>query len=509
MLDRGAGERADLIGHIENAGDAFGVTVLVAPHDLIEQIAVVLAVLFPVAPQRRTDTRHLVVGQRRALHERDLVEHALHERLDASRVARPRDAHAELRPGILLRQRFDLDAVGATELLPDRVEQPPLQHHGHGPQREQVRVVVGERPRKHDRHLTLRRDALLDGLLHDAGRRRDAEIAPRFTSLGRRQARDVGLDKWLHHVRREAADEDEGEVAGVGEPRLVERQRFRQVPLINGRGCFRLTPPVIAAERGIQCLAEHDIRTGHLIREQALALLDQCGKRRRIPAGRGESQIQQLEHRLQILRRASTGESFADLAEVRHHGDRFAREHAVQRGVVEAAHPSHTNHVIRGTRRDEVGIARQRCAAWCGGSKQNLILFQRGRLQDDGGPVRERPLRDATRTRHRLDDGAGLRLRVHQRLAGVHVHVGIDATTRRGLHRRGELRLSRQRQADRFRCGHNHQTVLFGKPLRSECIDFLERNHRKEAAVEGQFLPNRWQCFVLEEVACVLVGAAL
>ena len=66
------------------------------------------------------------------------------------------------------------------------------------------------------------------GLLDDAGRRRDAEVAPGLVRVRRRQAGDVGFDQRLDRLGREAADEDEREVARVGEARLVERQRLRR-----------------------------------------------------------------------------------------------------------------------------------------------------------------------------------------------------------------------------------------------------------------------------------------
>ena len=65
-----------------------------------------------------------------------------HQRLRLCRVTGPLDAHGVLRPRLLVGIRRRLDAVGAAELLPDRVEQPRLQHHGHRPQRQDVRIVV-------------------------------------------------------------------------------------------------------------------------------------------------------------------------------------------------------------------------------------------------------------------------------------------------------------------------------------------------------------------------------
>ena len=81
--------------------------------------------------------------------------------------------------GNFLHVRRRGDAVRPAEFLPDRVEQPRLQQQRHRPQRQPVRIVVLERPGQDDRDLALRRDALLDRLLDHAGRRRDAEVAPR------------------------------------------------------------------------------------------------------------------------------------------------------------------------------------------------------------------------------------------------------------------------------------------------------------------------------------------
>ena len=105
-----------------------------------------------------------------------------------------------------------------------------------------MRIVVLERPGEDDRHLALRRDALLDRLLDDARRRRDAEVAPGLVRARRRQAGDVGFDERLDGLRREAADEDEREVARVGEARLVERQRLLEIPLVHRGGRLGLPP---------------------------------------------------------------------------------------------------------------------------------------------------------------------------------------------------------------------------------------------------------------------------
>src|SRR4029434_10699551 len=123
-----------------------------------------------------------------------------------------------------------------------------------------MRIVVFEWSGKHERYFAFRRDALFDRLLDDAGRRRDAEVAPGLVRVRRRKAGEVGFDQRTDRIGCEAADEDEREVAGVREARLVERQRFLEIPLIDG--CRRLGPQsrTVTAKRGEDRLVEHDLR---------------------------------------------------------------------------------------------------------------------------------------------------------------------------------------------------------------------------------------------------------
>ena len=239
------------------------------------------------------------------------------------------------RPGDLLRGRRGGDAVGAAELLPDRVEQPRLQHERHRPERQPVRIVVLERPGEDDRHLALRRDALLHRPFDDPGRRRDAEVPPGLVRVGRRQAREVGLDERLDGLRREAADEDEREVARVGEARLVERQRLREIPLVHGCRRLRLPPRAVLAEDGVDGLVEHDVRARHLVREQPLGLRRHRGERGRVGARLREPQVQELEHRLEILRRAAALHALVELVDERPDRDGLAGQDLVEHHGVE------------------------------------------------------------------------------------------------------------------------------------------------------------------------------
>ena len=211
----------------------------------------------------------------------------------------------------LVRLGRDLDAVGAAELLPDGVEQPRLQQQRHRPQRQQVPLVVLNGPEKTIATWLFGAMPFSNGLFDHAGRRGDAEVAPGLLRAGRRQAGDVGLDERLDRVGREAADEDEREVAGVGEARLVERQRLRQVPLVHRRRRLGLAPRAVAAERRVDRLVEHDVGAGELVGEQPARLRRHRGERGRVGARLREPQVDQLEHRLEILRRAAAAHALA------------------------------------------------------------------------------------------------------------------------------------------------------------------------------------------------------
>ena len=71
-----------------------------------------------------------------------------------------------------------------------------------------------------------------------------------------------------------------------------------------------------------------------------------------------------------------------------------------------------------------------------------------------------------------------------------------------------ELRLIGQDDAGRFGRRHDDEAVPIGKPVAGERVDLAERDAGDEPAVEGELLPDRWQRFVLEEIARVFVRAA-
>ncbi len=166
--------------------------------------------------------------------------------------------------------------------------------------------------------------------------------------------------------------------------------------------------------------------------------------------------------------------------------------------------------VIGDARGNQVGIARERDAARRRGAEEDLILLEGGRLEHDGHAVRQRPLGDAGVAADRgLRDRPAGGLGVHERLAGRRVHVRLEPLAQGGLDDCRQRRAIRQHDAGRVRGGDEHEAVLVGEPVRRERVDLRQRHLGQEATVKRQLLPDRRQRFAAEEVAGVLVGAAL
>ena len=134
-----------------------------------------------------------------------------------------------------------------------------------------------------------------------------------------RQAAEIPLDQRLHRRQIEAADEDEREVARVGEAVLVERQRLVEVPLVDRRR-RRHAPPRggSGSERRSSASANANSGIARLVGQQRLHLR-RPARANAAGSARGcvNREIDQLEHRLEILARAAAAQPFLELADVR------------------------------------------------------------------------------------------------------------------------------------------------------------------------------------------------
>ena len=213
----------------------------------------------------------------------------------------------------------------------------------------------------------------------------------------RRQAAQVLLDQRPHGREVEAADEDEEEVARIRKAVLVERQRPGEVHPIDAGRRQRLRAQMVLAQGGVERLVEQLVRLRLPIGQRHLQLLGQHLERDRIGARRGEGEVDQLEHRLEILARGAARQPFLGRPDVSSHRRRRPGENLLQIEPAEATETALRNDRIRGFRRNEILIARERRAPGADGAKHDLVLLERRRLQHDADAVGERPFGDAQR----------------------------------------------------------------------------------------------------------------
>src|SRR5215471_2282713 len=105
LVDLGAGQHLDAVRQIGDSGEIRGIAVFISAGDLVQEVAVVLAVPLEIAQQVLVDDCHLRCRQRSGLEGRNLVEHAAYQRAGLSRIACPVDSHGILRPRKLLDAR--------------------------------------------------------------------------------------------------------------------------------------------------------------------------------------------------------------------------------------------------------------------------------------------------------------------------------------------------------------------------------------------------------------------
>ena len=108
----------------------------------------------------------------------------------------------------------------------------------------------------------LGRAPLVHDPFDDTARRSTAGVLPALDPSGRGERAEVAFDERLQRVEGDVPDEDEGEIAGVGEPFLVDRERPSRVDLRVGLGGAEdLAVPPDGPVRGARDLADSSPRS--------------------------------------------------------------------------------------------------------------------------------------------------------------------------------------------------------------------------------------------------------
>src|SRR5713101_523784 len=121
------------------------------------------------------------------------------------------------------------NAVGAAEIFAQRPVQIPAEHLAHGLEQQAMHLVVLKWSAEDDGHLASGVHALDDLPFNDARRRANTAVHRGFDTMDRRQTGQVTLDERLYRLHVKASDEHKREIAGVGEPALVEGHRSVEI----------------------------------------------------------------------------------------------------------------------------------------------------------------------------------------------------------------------------------------------------------------------------------------
>ena len=112
-------------------------------------------------------------------------------------------------------------------------------------------------------------------------------------------------------VDLECADDEEGKIGGVGEPVAIDRHHGGAIQFGNAFGGERLGGVVIRGVHLRQLFAEEDTRTALAVDERRVELSLQQRKGFGVVARLRETQVQKLQRRLEVCRRARTRDAMA------------------------------------------------------------------------------------------------------------------------------------------------------------------------------------------------------
>ncbi len=221
------------------------------------------------------------------------------------------------------------------------------------------REGAGER----DGGLALGLDPLADDPLDDAARRGDPVVLPGLPPLEGRQRGEVPLNQRFDCLQVEAPGEDEREVARVREAVLVEGERPIEVHLVDHCRRHRARPDVVLRHGGVEGLLEHEFWAGLLMGQHHLRLCRDRGDRGGVCARLSERQVDELEHRFQVLGRRAPAQPFVGVVDEGRDGHGFAGQSVPELDDVERPDAPGGDHLGGRPRRHEVLVAGERSAA--------------------------------------------------------------------------------------------------------------------------------------------------
>ena len=231
-----------------------------------------------------------------------------------------------------------------------------------------------------------------------------------------------------------------------------------------------------------------------------------------VAAQGGEVEVDELEHRLEVLRSRAAGQHLAGGGDARIHADLLAGEGLGQVGRAEVADAADTVDIVDGVEVDGLVGRVEGSTAVAEGAQHDLVRLEVGGLDEDIDAVGEGQLAVAELRRLGADDGAALRELGEERFVGDGVLILGDVLRLDGAQPGGNFRLGRGAQAFLVRKhADDHEVALLAQQLGDDLVHDLDRDARSELVGEHIGVLDAGDGLVVDEVAHVLraVGDAL
>ena len=232
---------------------------------------------------------------------------------------------------------------------------------------------------------------------------------------------------------------------------------------------------MIAGQRRGHRHRERGFGLGLLVGQHPLQVGGHHAKRRRIGPRRGERQVDQLEHRLDVAARGAAAQPFLGVGDIRAHGGVHGGQRLVQVGPVETTEPAFRDHFVGGEGGHEIAIRGERGPARTDGPEQHLVGLEVGRLEHHARAIRQPPLGDAERVdRRRAGDLARRRQRVEERRLVHDVNVGRECAAAGLGDRCRQRRRGRRGETGALGRVDDDHAVAIGQPGGRQLVDLFQ-----------------------------------